>query len=232
MSEPVPCFIPARLGSKRVPRKNLRPMAGKPMLDYTIEAALACRTAGPVFVCTEAGEVADAAARHQDVEPRLVPAELCGDSIPSWRPCAHVAHELQREGRAVESLVCLQPTSPLRSPEDIDRGVDCFSSSGADFVVSVTQIDPHYFHWALSDDDGRWEMIFRDDYLAEGASVPPRYRPNGSIKIAKLKTLETTGHFFGQPLACFETPEERSVHVGGETEFRFAELLLSERSAR
>lgn len=218
------CVIPARLGSKRIPRKNVRTCGGKPLIAHTIEAALQSGLFERVYVSTEAKEVASVATAH-GAEARLVDAALCGDLVPSWKPCVEVVTELNEEGGSFRDLLCLQPTSPLRSPEDILRGVERFYDEGADFVLSVTEIDPHYFHWALRCDDG-WKMVFGEDYMIERSLLPKRYRPNGSIKVANVEALQATGHFFGSSLSCVETPEERSVHVGVELEFQLAEFLL------
>jgi CMP-N,N'-diacetyllegionaminic acid synthase len=222
------CFVPARLGSVRVPRKNIRALGGRPMIEYTIVAARATGLFDDVFVCTESEEIAAVARRAGATVPELLPAELCGPEVASWVPCVEIASRL--DGPRVDALVCLQPTSPFRSPDDIARGVELFRSSGADFVQSVTPVDPHYFHWALTGDDG-WRMVFGDEYLRERTQLPPRYRPNGSVKIAKRDALESQGSFFGPSLECFETPEERSLHVGSPFEFEVADFLATTRSA-
>lgn len=200
------------------------------MIEYTIVAAHASGLFDDVFVCTESEEIAQVARRAGARVPELVPGELCGPEVASWVPCVDVASRL--DGARVEALVCLQPTSPFRSPEDIARGVELFLRSGADFVQSVTPVDPHYFHWALAHDEGSgWRMVFGDDYLVERTQLPPRYRPNGSIKIAKRDALESHKSFFGPSLECFETPEERSLHVGSPFEFEVADYLATTRSA-
>jgi len=218
------CVIPARLGSKRIPRKNLRRLASKPLLAHSIAAALSSELFDTVYVCTESEEIAAVATKH-GAEARLVAEELCTDLVPSWKPCVNLVEQLNSEGAAFSALLCLQPTSPLRSAEDILRGVHAFYDEGCDFIVSVTEIDPHYFHWALQFDEG-WRMVFGDDYMIERPLLPKRYRPNGSIKVAKIEALQRTGHFFGPSLSCIHTPEERSVHVGVELEFQLAEVLL------
>lgn len=199
------------------------------MIEYTIVAARATGLFDDVFVCTESEEIAAVARRAGAQVPELLPEELCGPEVASWVPCVEVASRLA--GPRVEALVCLQPTSPFRSPEDIATGVELFRSSGADFVQSVTPVDPHYFHWALTGDDGDWRMVFGDEYLRERTQLPPRYRPNGSVKIAKRDALERQGSFFGPSLECFETPEERSLHVGSPFEFEVADFLATTRSA-
>ena len=218
------CVIPARLGSKRIPKKNLRLCGGKPLVAHSIEAALRSGLFERVYVCTEAEEIATVATAHGAVA-RLVDPALCGDLVPSWKPCVELVTQLDAEGGSFRDLLCLQPTSPLRSPDDILRGVQRFYDEGVDFVLSVTEIDPHYFHWALRCDDG-WRMVFGDDYMIERPLLPKRYRPNGSIKIANVAALRSTGHFFGPSLSCVDTPEERSVHVGVELELQLADFLL------
>ena len=218
------CVIPARLGSKRIPRKNLRLIAGRPLIAHSIDSALSSSLFDTVYVCTESEEIARAAATY-GAEAGLVAEDLCTDLVPSWKPCVALVDRLNREGAHFGDLLCLQPTSPLRSVQDIERGVRAFYEQDCDFVVSVTEIDPHYFHWAL-EEDGSWRMAFGDEYMIERPLLPRRYRPNGSIKVAKLDALKRVGHFFGKSLRCVQTPEERSVHVGVELELQFADFLL------
>lgn len=222
----IACCVPARLASKRVPRKNVLEVAGRPLIAWTIAAARESGLFDAVHVCTESEEIA-AVAEREGAVAHLVAVELCGDLVPSWKPCLPTARQLR-----AEAMLCLQPTSPLRSAEDIRRAVEHFNTAATDFLVSVTPIDPHYFHWALEQHGGgRFAMCFGDAYLQERELLPPRYRPNGSIKLARLDALEREGSFFGPSLTAVETPEERSVHVGVELELRLADLLLREREA-
>jgi CMP-N,N'-diacetyllegionaminic acid synthase len=215
------CVIPARLGSKRIPRKNLIQLGGKPMLVWSIEAALESNAFDAVFVATESEEIAAVARGAGATVPFLLDDELCGDLIPSWRPCTAL---LEQIGDATSGLVCLQPTSPCRSPEDIRAGIASFEE-GADFVLSVTELDPHYFHWAMTPEP-EWKLVFGERYAKERPLLPKRYRPNGSIKIADRSALMRTGSFLGLGLRCFETPEQRSVHVGSDFELFVAKALL------
>ncbi|MFA6039780.1 MAG: acylneuraminate cytidylyltransferase family protein [Candidatus Peribacteraceae bacterium] len=235
MPDTMLCMIPARAGSKRIPRKNLKLLGGKPLIAYTIEAALASGLFNDVYVCTDDEEIAAVAKEFGANVPSLMPPELCGDLSPSYAPCQHLATLLAKEGRAAESLLCLQPTSPLRSPEDIKRGVERFRRGDIDFLLSVTPIDPHYFHWALvprekSRPAGEWKMYFDKEWLIERPLLPPAYRPNGSIKIARLAALKEQGNFFGEKLGTVETPEERSVHIGTTFDWNICEYLLSNTS--
>ncbi len=223
------CAIPARAGSKRLAGKNLRALAGKPMLAYSIEAALESGLFKDVFVCTEDETIAFEARRRGAQVPFLMPAELCGDMVASHAPCQRMAEHLAAKGRTIDTLVCLQPSSPLRSSDDIKASVDRFSRGDLDFLASATPIDPHYFHWALSEKSDEWGMWFGTQYIKDRTLLPPVLRPNGSIKIARLERLREVGHFFGPRLGVVETPEERSVHVATTFDFDLCEFLLARR---
>jgi CMP-N,N'-diacetyllegionaminic acid synthase len=220
------CTIPARGGSKRLPRKNVLELAGKPLIAYSIEAALEARLFDQVYVCTEDAEIARVATQFGASVPELVPGELCGDLVASHIPCQYVASRLPANGQ-IDSLMCLQPSSPLRSAQDIREAVEKFSGGQFDFVVSVTPVDPHDFHWAVVPGEGMyWRMFFGTQYLKERPLLPPVYRPNGSIKVAKLSALAATGNFFGERLGVIETPVERSVHVAMEFDLKLCETIL------
>jgi CMP-N,N'-diacetyllegionaminic acid synthase len=220
------CTIPARGGSKRLPRKNLRQLAGKPLIAYSIEAALKSGLFAEVYVCTEDAEIAERAREFGATVPRLVPEELCGDLVASHIPCQFIAASLP-VNKPIDSLVCLQPSSPLRSAEDIRQACEKFLSGEFDFLVSVTALDPHDFHWALVPSKSPyWKMFFGTQYLKERPLLPAVYRPNGSIKIARLTALSQAGNFFGERLGVIETPFERSVHVAVEFDLNLCETIL------
>lgn len=215
-------IIPARGGSKRLLRKNLVALKDEPLIGYTIRAALAARLPN-VIVATEDDEIAGVAARH-GADVARVPNELTEDLVASWVPCAHVMHE--RGAKAEDVLLCLQPSSPLRSSQDISASIGRYRQEEHDFLVSATPIDPHYFHWALQESESGWQMYFGDRYLVERPLLPPVYRPNGAIKIARLDALERQQNFFGPSLAVYEMPEERSVHVATSFDLAVCEAVL------
>jgi CMP-N-acetylneuraminic acid synthetase len=109
---------------------------------------------------------------------------------------------------------------------DIREAWQRFCESAADSLVSVTPIDPHFFHWAVEQDGAWWRMHFGERFLVERPLLPPVYRPNGAIKIGLAAPLAERRDFFGPRLATYEMPEERSVHVAELFDLRLAELLL------
>ena len=196
------------------------------MIAYSIKAA---HDSGfhEVYVCTDDAEIADIAVRHGALVPRLMPEDLCGDLVASHVPCQFLAAEMAQAGRVFESLICLQPSSPLRSADDIRGAIDRYAEGTFDFVVSVTPVDPHYFHWAVvPDGENYWKMFFGSQYLKERPLLPVVCRPNGAIKIGSLNMLRKVGNFFGERLGVFETPEARSVHVATEFDLEICQTLL------
>ena len=165
----------------------------------------------------------------------MMPEELCGDLVASHVPCQFLAAEIAKTGQAsdsldsasLDSLLCLQPSSPLRSAEDIRGAVELYRQGSFDFVVSVTPVDPHYFHWAVVPaGNAYWKMFFGTEYMKERPLLPVVCRPNGSIKIARLSALSRVGNFFGERMGVFETPEARSVHVATEFDLTICEAIL------
>lgn len=232
MREAMLCAIPARGGSKRLPRKNLRALGGKPLIAHTIEVARKTGLFDHVYVCTDDREIAEVAVSYGATVPILMPGELCGDLAASHLPCQHLAAHLRASGIATDTLVCLQPTSPLRSVDDLAVAVNKFQDNEFDFLVSVTSLDPHDFHWAVVPNGGDyWRMYFGNEYLKERPLLPPVFRPNGSIKIARLPALAKTGHFFGERMGVVETPAERSIHIATEFDLKLCEFILAERTA-
>lgn len=224
MNRPL-CVIPARGGSKRLPFKNGLPLAGRPMLEYTIAAARDSGVFDHVYVSTEDDRLAQiAGAAGADVHRR--PLELSGDLVSATDVCLQVATTRERAGEVYDSLVCLQPSSPVRNAADVRTAWDRFVASDADFLVSVTPVDPHYFHWAVHESSEGWQMFFGDRFLVERPLLPPVFRPNGAIKIGRIERLRAAANFFGAPLEVYMMPEERSIHVADAWDFEQAKQAL------
>jgi CMP-N,N'-diacetyllegionaminic acid synthase len=222
------CAVPARGGSERLSGKNIRSLAGRPMISYTIASAIDSGCFDAVYVCTDDEEIAAVARREGAKVPELVPKDLAGPLIASHRPCEWMRARVEPTAGV---LVCLQPSSPLRSAADIRSGMERFGRGDVDFVVSVTPIDPHWFHWAVRPaGPDTWEPVFGESYMVERPLLPPVYRPNGVLKIADVAALKRTGHFFGAKLGAIVTPEERSVHIATAMDLLLCEALLEARA--
>lgn len=225
MNNKVLLAIPARGGSKRLPRKNLKLLHDKPMLAYSIEAAIQSNLSDYVYVCTEDDEIATVAEKY-GANVFKIPQELAEDDVSSTSPCLKLYKTLRDKGAEIDYIFNLQPSSPLRSVEDIRCAYDKLISGDADFLVSVTLIDPHYFHWAMINREKDWEMYFGKEYLKERIFLPSVYRPNGAIKLAKAEKLLAQGNYFGKHLTVYPMPEERSIHVATAFDFECAHGIL------
>ena len=223
------CIIPARRGSKRLALKNILPLGGRPMLHYTIDAAVDSGIFDEVFVSTEDDEIAEIA-RAGGASVHRRPPELAGDLVSATDVCLDVEQALRNVGRNYGAIYCLQPSSPLRTAIDVKDAWTHFVETNADYLVSVTPIDPHYFHWAVAEQKNGWAMYFGDQFLMERQLLPPVYRPNGAIKIGRSEPLAKTRNFFGPKLETYLMPETRSIHVAEPFDFQLARFLLSEQS--
>ena len=220
------CVIPARRGSKRLPLKNILPLAGIPMIAHTINAAINSDVFNEVIVSTEDQEIADISKKF-GADCYIRSNELAGDLVSATDVCLDVSKNLDPDKKKYDSIVCLQPSSPLRSSKDIKLSVEHFYKTQANYLVSVTPIDPHYFHWAVYENENKWKMYFNNKYMMERPLLPPVFRPNGAIKMGRINALEETHNFFGEGLETYLMPEERSIHVAEQFDYELAEFLLS-----
>jgi CMP-N,N'-diacetyllegionaminic acid synthase len=211
-----------------LPEKNIVEVGGRPMLAWTVEAALESDVFAEVFVSSEDADIRALAAELGAVAYQR-PDELATDLVSATEVCIELFKAQVRGGRSYDAVVCLQPSSPLRTAADVGRAWEEFERRDADFLVSVTPIDPHYFHWAVRSENEWWRMWFGDEFLRERPFLPPVYRPNGAIKIARVRPLLERRDFFGPRLAAYEMPDERSLHVAEPFDLELARLRLDRR---
>ena len=225
--------IVARGGSKGLPGKNLRPLAGKPLIVHTIEAALGCAALTRTVLSSEDAEILAVGRQAGCPAPFVRPAELAGDRSSTVDVTLHAVDWLARhEGFAADVVVQLPATAPLRRAEHIAGALAVLRDDPtAEAVVAVTEPDyPPY--WMLTVKDGRLRWLF-----PEGATVdhrqdlPAAYRPNGSIFAIHVAALRAQRTFYPAATAPYVMPREASVNIDAALDFALAELLLA-RSGR
>jgi CMP-N,N'-diacetyllegionaminic acid synthase len=223
--------IAARGGSKTLPRKNVALLGGRPLIAWTIEAARDAATVSRTVVTTEDPEIAEIARRYGADVPFVRPAELARDETPGTAPVVHAVRWLEANETYVPDLVAnLQPTSPYRTAGDIDAAVALLTERRADTVVSVTPVDHHPFWMKRVDADG-WmhDFTFVDPPIVRRQDLPPVYRLNGALYLARRDVLLDTGGWYTGRTAAYVMPFERSVDIDTAWDFRVAEMLLAER---
>ena len=230
-------IIPARGGSRRVPRKNIRPLSGKPLIAYTIEAAQAATALDRVIVSTDDEEIADVARRYGADVPFLRPAELAADDTPDAPVFIHALDWLSKEeGFHPELLVNLRPTSPFKTGEVIDEVIEVAIETGADVVRTVTRVHGvHHPYWMFEvAEDGFAGPVLPGIDLArfyQSQLLPPVYRLNGVVDAIRVAVIRTGESLPAQSVRTVEVDESTAMDVDTELDFRFCELLLAERQA-
>lgn len=223
-------LIPARGGSKGVVRKNIRPIHGVPLLVYTVRAAQEARLLDHVILSTEDEEIA-AVGREAGVDvPFLRPSELAQDDTPTLPVVFHALQTLREQGHEYDCLVLLQPTTPLRTSEDIDKSIQMLQTDETDSVVSVCPV-PGHFHpeWQLVQEK-KYLMGYNGNALSQ---LPPRrqalsttYTRNGAIYAIWLKSLYQQQTLLGEKTRAYLMPLERSVNIDSLVDLQMAELLV------
>ena len=217
-------LIPARGGSKGIPRKNIKLIAGKPLIAWTIEAALRSSLLSAVVVSTDDPEIADVARRAGAQVPFMRPAELAQDQTPGLDPVLHALDQLPQ----FDSVLLLQPTSPLRTTDDIDACLQLAFLHKAPSVVSVSEADPHPY-WTYRVTEGQALTRFVDsEPVARRQDLPQAFALNGALYFAEVNWLRRSGAMLGPETLAYVMPKERSVDLDTPLDWKFAELLLKE----
>jgi len=217
-------IIPARGGSKGVPQKNIRLLASKPLVAYSIEHALRARQVSRTIVSTDDDEIAKVA-RQYSAEVVMRPPELATDTASSEPVLLHVLSFLEQVEEYTPSLVVfLQPTSPLRQPDDIDNAINTLNAAGADSLFSCCR--SHNFYWRL--EDGQ-PVSLNYDYRnrPRRQDFTPEYIENGSIYVMKTEILKRYRNRLGGRIAFYEMSPLNSFQIDTEDDFLLVEQLFA-----
>lgn len=217
--------ICARGGSKGLPGKNIRPFAGKPLIVHTIEQALACRALDGVYVSTDDEKIAAVARAAGATVPYMRPAELATDEAGKLPVVEHLVQHLEQQGRVVQRIVDLQPTSPLREAADIDAALKAHAA--ADLVVSVAEArDNPYFNLVEAGADGLVHLCMGAGNTRR-QDAPSVYALNGSIYVWQRAALAQAARdgLWSVRVAPFVMPRWKSVDIDDREDFDYAEWL-------
>lgn len=218
-------IIPARGGSKGLPGKNIRPLLGKPLIEYTIEAALESEKITDVIVSTDDEEIYNIAVKCGAAKSFLRPKEFARDDSLAIDNYIYTIKKLNSDfGFDIESFAVLQPTSPLRQAKHIDEAINLFHINGADSVISyVREAHPISWHKYVLD-DGKFEDIFPEN-IGNRQQFRPSYYPNGAIYIFKFDVIMQGKYITNNSLA-YVMEKEASVDIDTIDDFKYAEFLM------
>lgn len=228
-------IVPARGGSKSVPRKNIAPIAGKPLLAYTIEEALKVSGITDLVLSTDDEEIAAVGRALGAQVPFLRPAELATDhaqSAPVLKHC--LLHMEASRGEQYDAVLMLQPTTPLRRAHHIERAISMMSTNLCDSVVSVVSVEGNH--------PFRMKRLIGErliNYIEQGFEdmrprqvLPPVYIRNGAIYLSRRTVVAELDRIVGEHCLGFEMPVDESVNIDDRLDFKMAEILLQEEGGK
>ena len=228
------CVVPARGGSKGVPRKNLRVVGGKPLLVWTVEQALSAHPAMDVVVSTDDDEIADVARSAGALVPFLRPAELARDTTPTEPVVRHAIAAARAAEAAPDAVMLLQATSPVRLPGTLSRAVAQLEATGVDSLVGVVPQAP--FIWAEASGDG----VDAGPTAAYDVTARPRrqdltpttlrYRETGSLYLTRTWVYDELDNRIGGRVGLFVMDELEGIDVDTELDLEVADRTLAQLS--
>jgi len=226
-------IIPARGGSKGVPRKNIKILCGKPLLAYTIESALKAQRLTRTILTTEDKEIADVGRRYGVDVPFLRPTELSEDASPTLPVVQHALEMLENAGEYYDAICLLQPTNPLRHTEDIDNCIELLEETEADSVISILPVphvyNPKWVYWRSP--DGVMKLSSGDtEPVARRQDLPSAFHREGSIYVTKRSVLTEYGNLYGCNVHGYEIDEANSINIDTKEDWNLAEEMIKNRS--
>ena len=224
-------LVPAKIGSTRLPRKNLLPLGGVSLVGRAVLAGLRSDRCDALVVSTDDEEIAVEARRYGAEVPFLRPAALGRDPAGVVEVALHALDALAEQGRAFDTIVLLLPTSPLRRPQDVAAAVDAYDAADTPFLLTVVDAGVAPLRALVVGENARALPLHPEWVHLTGARagdfLPRLVRHDGAVSVANVAALRTARSFMGQPLAVHRLPAEREIDVDTPADFARAELALA-----
>jgi len=226
-------FIFARGGSQEVPGKNIRHLAGKPLIAYAIETAFQSEFIDRVVVSTDDEKIAQVAQDFGAEVPFIRPKELAQDNSPEWLVWQHAIRTLkeQDKGKELDVFVSIPPTAPLRAVKDVDNAIQTFLESDADIVITVKKAGRHpSFNMITLDEQNCANLVLPlDKQITRRQDAPLVYDMTTVAYVANPQFIMEAKSIFDGKVKSVIIPEERAVDIDSELDFQFAEYLMTNR---
>lgn len=230
-SKKIIALIPARSGSKGLPNKNILELNGKPLIQYTIEAAKSCKWISKVVVSTDSEEYANISKKALAEVPFLRPSDIAQDSSSLIDVIKHMVEYYKNQGESFDLLVLLQPTSPLRNAQHLNEALEKYlsmASKGNETLVSVVAA-PDKSRWLMAREDEKVKFCFEVNVKnPQRQKLDKLYLPNGAIYVANIANIEAG--FFSEDTFMYEMDENHSVDIDTIEDFRKVESLIKSSS--
>ncbi|MBI96449.1 acylneuraminate cytidylyltransferase [bacterium] len=217
-------IIPARGGSKGIPRKNILEIAGKPLIAHSILTALKVKLIDKLIVSTDDEEISDISKHYGADVPFLRPKDYAKDDSPGYLTALHAISEFP----SYSDILLLQPTSPLRNIEDIEGIIKLRQKSKAKSAVSVTYSwsHPEWCYTLNKNSMNLTSFLKKKDIFHNRQNLDSTYIPNGALYFCNSKWLQSSKKFIGEDTKAFIMPPERSIDIDSHLDWFFAEKLL------
>ena len=217
--------IPARGGSKGVPRKNIKMLGGKPLIAWTIEAAIMSGVDNCPIVSTEDAEIAAVALMYGGCRS-VRPDELAQDNTPMVDVLRLEATKFEYfENATLDWVMCLQPTTPFRTADDIKAAIALAEAGDCDSVISVVQVDDHHPARMYTIDGDYMKALYPDEETKRRQDLSPLYLRNGAIYLTRRDVI-MGGSVWGKRIKPLVMPPERSVNIDSMLDWKLAEAML------
>ena len=225
-------IIPARAGSKGIPDKNIARVAGKPLIAYTIQTAANSNVFDRIIVSTDSKKIAKISESLGAEIPFLRPKTLAQDKTPGIFPILHGIRWLAvNQNYHPDYIMCLQPTSPLRSSVDIKKSILIALQKKADSVISVSPVERHPYWMKKVDKKGRlFNFVSSNRFVSRRQLLPAAYALNGSIYLARREILVGHRTWYMKRTYAYVMPRERSLDIDTPWDLHLANLILRTRS--
>ncbi len=225
MKPRIVAFVFARGGSKGLPRKNLLPLAGKPLIVHSIDTARALPRVAKVVVSTDDTEIADVARSAGAEVPFLRSPELASDTASEWLAWQHAIRALRAAGETIDVFLSLPPTSPLRIPADVNCCLDALLSTSADVVITVREAERNpYFNMVRRDADGSVHLAI-EGVFHRRQDAPELYDVTTVAYAARADFILNAGHLFDGKVRAVRIPRERALDIDTGLDMLVGEAL-------
>lgn len=221
-------IIPARGGSKGIPRKNIRMLNGKPLIAYTIEAAKEVISINHIIVSTDSEEIKCVAENMGLTIPFLRPAPLASDEATSYDVIMHVIKYLEKSGFTPNPIILLQPTSPFRNANHIEEALSLYTDD-IDMVVSVTETKSNPYYTLFEENQDGYLQKSKEGNFTRRQDCPKVWEYNGAIYIMNTNSLKSKSISDFNKVIKYEMTEETSLDIDTELDWIIAETIIKSR---